>query len=272
MILFNKSIDQIMDETLSELSGMGIDERNAGGVARLLLTAINEQLASYYKTLDVNHMQAYISKAQDENLDKIGSLLDCERRDGEANDDYRYRITKQIQVVASANRVALRLAALSVPGVKDVKMKRFTHGTGSFSVYVISDTPNTPEEILDKVEAVLMDQEAYGVRGEVYRPIVQEVEMDARLVFHKSVSDLERRLAITQAEDALKNYVNTRNVGEDLYINAIQKALHDVHDKIEEAIIFNYKINDRPVLNVDQETAWNQRFVESSKPNAIRVM
>lgn len=272
MILFDKTYEQIMEETLTELTGMGISERDAGSVARLFLNVINKRLHQYYKSLKLNHVQAFVSTAEGDFLDKIGVLVDCKRRTGEFDEDYRYRMTKQIQVVASANRIAIRLAALAIDGVQDVMMKRYTHGTGSYSVYVISENPITPQELLDSVQAAIDEVQAFGVRGEVYRPIIQTVEMKTRLIFNKRVPDLERKLAIAQAQDTLKMYVNSRGVGQPLVVDEIKKELRGVHNDIEETIIFNYKINHRPVLNVDQECAWNERFIESDKPNAIMVM
>lgn len=272
MILLDKTYEQIMEETLAELEGMGITERHAGGVARLLLSIINERLHTYYKTLKINHAQAFVSKAQGQFLDLIGELLDCHRQEGEDDETYRYRITKQIQVVASANYMAIRLAALSVEGVQDVMMKRFTHGTGSYSVYVVTAEPITPDETLNMVKEAIEEVQAFGVRGEVYRPNLLSVEMKVRLVFNKIVTDLERQLAIAQVQDELKKYVNSRNVGEPLDIRIINEIIKQIHNGIEEIIIFDYKINNRPVLPVTQTCAWNERFIESDKPNAIRVL
>lgn len=274
MILLDKTYEQIMDETLAELEGMGVKDKTPGGVARLFLANINKRLHTYYGVLKVNHAQAFVSKASDQFLDMIGELLACYRTTEEIGDDeaFRYRITKQIQIVASANRMAIRLAALSISGVQDVMMKRFTHGTGSYSLYVISENPITPQELLDQVQQAIEDSEGFGIRGEVFRPIVLPIDIRVRLIFNKTVADLDRKLAIAHAQDALKNHINSRNVGESLSFNTIQKLLRDTHPGIEEAILFDYKINNRPVLPVDHIPAWNERYVESDKPNAIYIM
>lgn len=273
MILLDKTLEQIMEETLTELEGMGID-REAGSVARLLLAIMNKRLSSFYETLKLNHAQAFVSKATGVFLDYIGQLLDCQRLEEEIgyDDTYRYRITKQIQIVASANRMAIRLAALSVEGVQDVILKRFTHGTGSFSVYVISETPITPDDILDAVQAKVDEVESFGVRGEVFKPSLRSVEMKVRLIFKNTVPDLDRKLTVAQVQDELKRYVNGRNTGDSLLITDINKLGKELYPGVEEVVIFSYKINNRPVLPVDQTVAWNERFIESDKPNALQVL
>lgn len=274
MILLDKQYEQIMEETIAELEGAGIRDKSPGSVARLFLVNINKRIGHYYDALRVNHAQAFVSKAEGTYLDMIGQLLDCHRNPDEIGDDeaFRYRITKQIQIVASANQMAIRLAALSVEGVQDVMMKRYTHGTGSFSVYVISENTITPQRILDLVQEAIDDCEAFGVRGEVFRPITMEIDLKARIIFNKTVADLDRKLAIAQAQDVLKNYINSRNVGEEISINEIHRLIREVHTGIEEVILFDYKIKNRPVLPVDQVPAWNERYIESDKPNAIYVI
>lgn len=273
MILMQKDLDIIMQETLTEMNGMGLDVK-PGSVTRLILTVMNKQLESFYETFTLNHAQAFVSRATGSFLDHIGLLLNCERKAEEAHDDdgYRYRITKQIQVVASANEMAVRLAALSVDGVQNVNMRRFTHGSGSFSVYVISDNPITPDFILQEVQNKIDEVEAFGVRGIVYRPEMLPVEMNIRLIFKKTVPDLERKLAIAKAQEALKDYMNSRDAGEAVSIGVIDSDLKSIHEGITDMIIYNFKVKNRPALPVNQTCAWNERFIESDKPNALMVI
>jgi hypothetical protein len=273
-ILQYKDINEIMEETLKELEAMGITETDAGGVARLLLYIINKRLATYYETLNINQMQAFVSHATGFFLDKIGRLLDCDRRPEEiGNDDaYRYRITKQIQVVASANRMAVRLAALSVSGVQDVKMKPFTHGTGSFSIYVISEDVFTPESILEEVRQKMDEFASFGIRAEVFRPYLVPVELRTRLLFKKNVSDLDKKLIISQANEAIRQYMNSRNAGDPFSFDTLTSNIQSLHEDISDIIYFDFKVNNRPAFIKDQTCAWNERFVQSDKPNAVQVI
>ncbi|WP_422661737.1 baseplate J/gp47 family protein (plasmid) [Paenibacillus sp. EC2-1] len=275
MIFNDKQLSDIMEESLKEMEGMGITEVEAGGVARLILSIVNKRIAGYYDTLRENIMMPFVSKSKGPFLDMVGKILDCDRLPEEINDDepYRYRITKQIQRVAGGNHIAIRLAILSVPGVQDVKLKRFTHGTGSFSAYVVTEDPITPQYILDEVnEKIQEGVESFGVRAEAFRPVVIPVEMKVRLIFLKTVTDLDKKLAIAQSEEQLKHYLNSRNVGDSLEIDLVYELIKGVHEGIDEVVIFQYNIANRPVLTVDQACAWNERFIQSDKPNAIQVM
>lgn len=272
MILLKKDVNELMQETLEAAVAGGLTEKDAGGVTRLLLSLINGRLGTYYETLDMNLAQAFVSNATDFYLDKIGMLVDCKRNAGEELEAYRYRITKQIQIVASSNMTAVRMAILAVPGVQEVKLKRYTHGTGSFSAYVISSDPITPQSVIDAVNLKIQEGvEAYGVRAEAFRPIVIPVEMRIRLIFNNTVTDVDQKMAIAQTQEAVKTYINSRNVEEPIVIDDLYKAIRATNHGIVEIIIYHFRINGRNALVTDQVCAWNERFVESDKVNAIQV-
>src|SRR5690606_19660367 len=104
--------------------------------------------------------------------------------------------------------------------------------------------------------------ESFGIRGQVFRPSIIPVEIKVRLIFEKTVIDADKQFAISQAETTLKTYINSRNVGEPIEIKEINEQIKAIHEGIQEIIIFQYRINNRPVLVVDQKCAWNERFVE----------
>lgn len=275
-LLIQKTMDDLMQAAMARLAKTPITETGPGGVARLLLAVFNEQLATdapdgegFYKKLEVAHAQAFLSTAEGQYLDLIGMLLNCKRLDGESDDDYRYRISKQTLTLAAANQTAIRLAALSVPGVKDVLMKPFTHGTGSGSLYVITDDPSQTASVIAQVQAAVDEVAAYGVRVHVFAPTTIPVEMRIRLIFDKKASEMEKKLIRNQATQALKDYINSRGPGEAIVINEIVQRVMQVSDLIFDIEILSMAVNHRPVLITNQTCAWNERFVESSRPGAL---
>jgi uncharacterized phage protein gp47/JayE len=272
-LLIQKSMIELMQSAMSRLANTPISETSAGGIARLLLAVFNNQLASdsdgLYKTLSTAHAQSFLSTADGGSLDLIGELLACAREVNEPDGDYRYRISKQTLTLASANATAIRLAALSVEGVKDVIMKPYTHGTGSGSLYVITDNPSQAALVLGQVQNAVEDVMAYGVRISTFSPLTLPVEIYARLIFDKKASDLDQRLVRNQATQALKDYVNSRGPGESLVINEMIQRLMQVSDLIHDVEIIRFSVSDRPVVVTNQSCIWNERFVESAKPGGV---
>lgn len=270
MLQLNKSqaeLNEIAFKRLEE-AGLGV---SAGKIAKLLVSIINEIQADFYSTLKSQHIQAFLSKATGVSLDMIGELLNCHRRDGEEQEDYRYRISKQSLTLATANQTAVRLACLSVEGVEDVVMKAYTHGTGSFSVYVVTDNPQTPDNIIESVREKLDEFKAYGIRAEAFSPKILPVELKARIIFDKRVVDLDKQMVRKQAEQMIKDYVNSINVGDILNIKQIKDDVYNSHKDIFSVDIYHFRISNRPCLLVPQESDWNERFVEAGTPDAILV-
>ena len=272
MILFHKDLNQIAEETLADLESAGIQNTSPGDMVRILLATINKQLGTYYTTLRDNHVQAFVSQATGERLDLIGVLLQCTRYSGESDDNYRYRITKQIQSVATANETAVRLAILSVPGVQEVMLKPFTHGTGSFSAYIISDMVSTPEYLLTDVDEVLKEVKALGIRSEVMRPIIKEVEVKIRVIFDKKVREFEKALIIESIRSEISDYLNGLHVGEELIFDEFERIARSHSEFITGVTVFDMRINERSIIPKNIKPAWNERFVESGRQNAVMVI
>ena len=272
MILFHKDLNQIAEETLAELEAAGILNTRPGDMVRILLAAINKQLGTYYTTLRDNHVQAFVSYAKQERLDLIGVLVQCTRYAGESDDNYRYRITKQIQSVATANQTAVRLAILSVYGVQEVMLKPFTHGTGSFAAYVITETAETPETILRDVEDALSEVKALGIRAEVMRPIIREVEVKIRVTFDKTVREFEKALMLDSAREFVSTYLNGLHIGESLVFDEFEKRVREVSELITSVNVFDLRIDGRSIIPKTIEPAWNERFVEAGRQNAVMII
>lgn len=272
MMLFDKNLAIIAEETLADLEAAGIAGSRPGDITRILLASFNKQLDSFYTTLRVNHVQAFASKATDERLEMVGEIVQCSRLPGESDDNYRYRITHALEDAATANAIAVRLRVLSVGGVQDVIMKPFTHGTGSFSVYVVTEETITPDEILEDVREKLREVKAEGIRAEAYRPIIKEVQLGMRVVFEKGVRESEKSIALSLITEGVQDYLNGLNVGDTLDFAKFETIAREITDKATEVHIFNFKVNGRPVLNKSITPAWNERFVEAPVQNAVYVI
>jgi uncharacterized phage protein gp47/JayE len=77
----------------------------------------------------------------------------------ESDDEYRARIVDGVRSIASANRIAVRLAALSINHVRDAKVVERPYGPGTLKVVIAVDTGATGNEVtlanteVDKVRA-----------------------------------------------------------------------------------------------------------------------
>jgi len=272
-LLMNKSMEDLMAISMERLARSPINEVSRGGIARLFLAVINENLAGFYETLKVNHLQAFLSTATGESLDAIGMMVNCTRRVDilESDSDYRLRISKQNLVAEAANETAIRLAAMSIEDVQDVVLRPYALGTGSFSLFLVTENPQTPTETIEAVRSVVAKTAAYGIRFEVAAAGFVPVMMQVKLLFSVNSALGDQQSAKAQVATALRNYLNTRGIGESLVVNEITQRIMEVSDNIVNYQMSSMRVKGKLVMGKDQTCRWNERFCESSTPNAIQV-
>lgn len=260
MIVPPKTFDELMNSAISRLSSnTSITNFSPGSVARALLEVVNEHLAQFYQTLDFNLAMAFVSKAQGYFLDLLGELLNCQRRPDESDDNYRYRITHQVEVVAGCNLTALRLELLSLSGVRDVIFHPYTLGTGSFSVYPVPvEAGPVSDVLLEEVQRVLDEKEAYGVRGISVQPTMRPVDIKVHLIFDNGATNIN--YAVQSARRAVWDYIANLEPGGTLVITELIQRVMDVSDDIRDMEIYYFYVDDRPALVVNQDSAWDEVF------------
>lgn len=270
LLILNKSFDTIMDETMTALKSTPISNIGPGGIARLILGIVNGQLDTFYKALQVQHTQAFLSKATGDTIDLIGEIVSCQRATNELDDDYKYRISKQALTLERANETAIRLAVLSVSGVTDVIMKEYTHGTGSFSVYPVLDDPYSWNvTLLNDVQAALKEARAYGTRAVILQPRLSYVELKARILFDKKASELDRVMIQNEATQTVRTYINGLKPGEKIEIHVIKDRVGTISPYVISTDIYQFLIQNKSMLIVDQEPSWNERYIEALNKDAI---
>lgn len=162
------------------------------------------------------------------NIHAIGSGKDFER-----DTNYRYRLVQKVLEAEAGNEVALRLAALSVPGVADVIMKQHYRGIGTWGMIVKSVTPTLSDTLLENVRERVLKKMSFGsvdfVRGQ------KEVgfSMKTRVWYKKKLSDDELDDIEDAMEDLIRDHVNNLDMGETLNLDRLISKLYETSTAIE---------------------------------------
>lgn len=238
-----------------------ITNTDPGSVARTFLEVLTEEFYEFYTELDLAVTMGFVSTAAGRYLDLIGALLDCERELDETDENYRSRIVNQVYVVAGANLTAIRLKALSVEGVNDVIFKEYSHGTGSFSCYVITDDVQTSNSVLSAVQSAIDDTKAYGIYAEVKSPVLIPVELMVRLVFSSDAGTAEKTTIRQSVMNAVRTYIDNLGMGETIIINEIIQVIMDVSTKIRDLDIYGMTVNGISQYVANTSCKWEERFI-----------
>lgn len=269
-----KSLDDLMKVSLARVQNMRLSDgrtltANPGGATRLLLAIINNSIEDFYTSLQKSHLMSFLSTSTEDGIDLIGTIVSCTRKTGETDDAYKLRISQQATALEAGNELSIRLAALSTDGVQDVKLAPFSHGTGSFSVFVITENGTVADSVISAVKEKIDSVVAYGTKYNVSGPDLVTVEIGVKLVFLASTTNQTEIIAT--AKENLRNYINSKSLQESLIMNEIIEVIMSSSDDIYDMNIYHFSIDDQPALTVNQDCRWNERFIESGKPDSIMV-
>jgi uncharacterized phage protein gp47/JayE len=192
-------------------------------------------------------------------------------KDIENDDSYRFRIINQALASRHANITAVRLSALSVPGVSDVNIKNFSHGVGTYSVFVLSIDPIVSTGTLNAVQAAVAQTSAAGIRAVVQSPIYRGLEMNVSLEFFPDVGQIQRDEIKAAVRQTVVDYVNNIEMGTGFIVNRVIQVTLDVSNRIKDAHVANMfigeynsdtAVNERrfPVFVVNQNLFWDEKF------------
>lgn len=270
ILLYDKTFEDLSEKAEASLTSLGFST-SPGSITKLLLNIINENLAEFYETLKINHLQSFISTSTGEFLEAIAVIVNCYRLVDETDEDFRFRITKQILTTATANETAIKLAALSVIGVQDVVLKNYSYGAGSFSLLIITDNAIADEILLLKVKTIISEVVGYGIKYEIINPIINTIKIQIKLLLKEYLSDGTKEDINNTVNNALKVYFTTRNIKESLITNEITKQIMESSDDITDYVCSDFRINDKLTTFTNQDCRWNERYMLSSDPNAILI-
>lgn len=238
-----------------------ITDIDPGTIARTFCELMAEEFNQFYQALDLNLTMSFVSTAVGKFLDLIGQLLNCTRLPNETDANYRSRIVNQVYVIQGSNYTAVRLKALSIDGVRDIVSKQFTRGTGSFSLYVITDDPITPQAILNQVEEVIEDTKAYGIYAEVKAPKLVPVSMKLNLVFSDKVTEAEKSTIRQSIKQVIKSKIDNLGMGSTFSVKEMVYAAIASNTRVVDADISVLKIKEISQFTKNFTVSWNERIV-----------
>jgi hypothetical protein len=289
-MFLKRSVQEILNDAMISISqNTPITNFSAGSIARSIVEAIAPEIGtnndpnrvSLYDFAQQVLDEGFISKAKNQQLDLIGGLFSYPRRieqvrkeDGSlveepiSDDMYRYELTQVVPAMATANYAALRLALLTIQGVKDVIGKEYTHGTGSFSFILIPQYGFDEQEIVSKMQEAINNVKAFGVRPNIILPTSVPVDLTIQLIFHETTSDPQKSNIRFETQNKIRDYIGAHEMGQGIIYNDLVQQIMDVNEKIVDFEILKFYMNNEPVLLTNQSILEDERLI----PQNIQVI
>jgi uncharacterized phage protein gp47/JayE len=150
----------------------------------------------------------------------------------ENDDNYRYRLSKKVLSSEAANETAIRLAALSVPGVADVVIVKYYRGIGSFGVIIKSVVPTVSQGLIDTVTDRVLKAEALGVLNYIRGPRELGLTLKLNIYFDRELTEDDYATVENSLDDVIQSTVNALDIGETLYLGRLISSLFTVNSHI----------------------------------------
>jgi uncharacterized phage protein gp47/JayE len=150
----------------------------------------------------------------------------------ETDANYRYRIVNRVLEAEAANETAIRLAALSTPGVADVIMTPRYRGIGTTGIIIHSVTPTVSDKLIEDVTARIYSAQAFGDIIYVRGPKESGLTIRTSVHYSKQLGNEELDEIESQLGDAIVNYVNNLDIGEVFIVNKLVNDLFSVSEYI----------------------------------------
>jgi uncharacterized phage protein gp47/JayE len=231
-----------------------------GSIVRAFIDIISECIGEFYDRLDFNLTNQFVSTASGSFLDLIGDLLSCKRSINESDDNYRFRVANQVYSARTSNEIAVRLACLSIPNVKNIILKEYITGAGSFAVYVDVVDRNVQDATVAAVNNAVQEVKAFGVNGRAVLPEQIPVNLKVKLTYVKELSQQEKQFIIIKVTENLRQYLDNLGIGETVSGEKIFFNIFESSNDINTADITSFEIGGDQYTVTSIQPRWNQQF------------
>jgi uncharacterized phage protein gp47/JayE len=171
----------------------------------------------------------------------------------ESTESYRYRLQNIFKARQLAIPMAVRLAALSVPGVSNVKEVLCEQGPGTASLYVLTSTPTTSQSLLEEVNSIVAKVTGLGNRIFVLAPEPLGIELICAVNWSTKATADDISRGYIRMRDSLSNRLGRVDMGEEV-------TFADLRDTILNSSEFAISIGD------NQPNKFEEKYIYRRDP------
>jgi uncharacterized phage protein gp47/JayE len=144
----------------------------------------------------------------------------------ESDTNYRFRIANKVVSAEQANLTALRIAALSVPGVADIVLIPFHRGIGTIDMLIKSTSPTTSDGLITAVDSAVSNVVAQGIVANIRKPKETGMSLTATLTMRRTLNNTDQSAINRAVTNNLTDYINNLDIGEEFIVNeALERAM-----------------------------------------------
>lgn len=156
----------------------------------------------------------------------------------ESDDNYRRRIVASMKTKANGTAESVRFAALSVRGVRDVRIREASYGIGSCDIIIVPEVSSAVKALPDLILTSINAVKPIGVRFNVRIAEKVIINLSMTISLAAGNSQLAINAIRNQASLFVKRYLNSLTIGDAVSISMIEQQVKSSSDLIR-GVTFN---------------------------------
>ena len=165
----------------------------------------------------------------------------------ETDDMYRRRIIKAIKTNSFGTAESLRLRALGVPGVRDVRIRESSYGLGSCDIIVVPESQKIGTALVSNIFAALSVAKPVGIKLNIRLAERVPVNVAVSVVLPSGLPQALITGIENQASLFLKNYLNSNSIGDSISFGDIESQVRSASDFIKSVNVLSVSSNGQEI-------------------------
>ena len=190
----------------------------------------------------------------------------------ESDDNYRRRIVSGIRGSASGTAESVRFAALSVKGVRDVKIREASLGVGTCDIVVIPETQAGITIMSQLVYEKIKSVKPVGINMNLRIATKKLVDVSATLTLREGTSGAIARSVENQSKIFLNRYLNSLTIGDSVSISEIERQMKLSSELIMSVTVGNIKVDNRNIPNKDYRLSDDKSYMAAGTLSLFSVI
>jgi uncharacterized phage protein gp47/JayE len=165
----------------------------------------------------------------------------------ESDDLYRLRISRAIKESSYGTNESMRLSALGISGVRDVRVRESSYGLGSCDIIVVPEGQRIDAGLVNNILTILSSKKPVGIKLNVRIADRVPVNVAISIVLPAGLSQAVITSVETQASLFVKRYLNSMTIGSSISFGDIESQIRASSDFIKSVNILSVSANGQEI-------------------------
>lgn len=165
----------------------------------------------------------------------------------ESDDMYRRRIAKAVKSSSYGTSESIRLRALGVSGVRDVRVRESSYGLGSCDVIVVPESQRISTNLVTDLFTALRAVKPVGIKLNITVAERIPINVSVNIILPAGINEATIAGIETQARLFLNRYLNSKTIGDSISYGDMESQIKMSSDFIKSVNILSVSSNGQEV-------------------------